>query len=42
MAELMTIVLFFGAILAAYGFAATHREYFERLFNKLFDSDENF
>lgn len=40
MADLMTVVLFFGAILAAYGFAAAHRDYFERLFNKLFDEEQ--
>lgn len=37
MADLMTVVLFFGAILAAYGFAAAHRAYFERKFNEFFN-----
>lgn len=37
MCELVTIVLFGGAILAAYGFAAAHRDYFEKIFNELFN-----
>lgn len=37
MAELVILVIFSCAILAAYGFAAAHREYFERLFNEIFN-----
>lgn len=37
MAELVILVLFSCAILAAYGFAATHRDSFDKLFDKLFN-----
>lgn len=37
MAELVILVLFSCAILAAYGFAAAHRAYFERKFNEFFN-----